>query len=145
MTRAATAALFALLTALPAHAQNAGVGAGDPAAGEGLWRQCRSCHMVSAPDGNVILRGGGRGPNLYALADRPVAAEPGFRYSPALAALGATGATWTAERFAAFAANPTAYLREALGDTSARSEMGYQLRGGNAEDLWAYLNSLTRD
>lgn len=139
MTRLFATAL-ALLTALPAGAQMVG----DPAAGEALWRQCRSCHMVSAPNGDVILRGGGRGPNLYALADRPVAGIEGFRYSPSHTALGATGATWTPERFASFTANPTGYLREVLGDNGARSEMGYRLQSG-AADLWAYLNSLTRE
>ena len=110
-------------------------------AGAREWRNCRSCHMIATPEGEVIQRGGGRGPNLWAVIGRPVAGVEGFRYSASLAAYGATGAVWTPETLAAFVTNPTGYLREVLDDSGARSEMGHRALSG-ADDLAAYLDAL---
>ena len=88
------------------------------------------------------MRGGGRGPNLYGVIGRPAGSVEGFRYSPSLLAYGATGAVWSVETVAAFITNPTGYLRAALGDDSARSEMGHRMLQG-AEDMAAYLDSVT--
>ena len=130
---------LSLMIALPASAQTP-----DLEAGARDWRQCRSCHMVQDDTGRTILRGGGRGPNLYALAGQAVAGVPGFRYSASLTAYGATGATWDYDRFAGFVADPTGYLRAALGNERARSEMGHRMIEDPA-NLWAYLQSLTTE
>ena len=115
--------------------------AGDPAAGEREWRQCRSCHMITDNDGNMIQRGGRVGPNMYGIIGQPAASVDGFRYSSDLVAAGRDGLTWTRENFIAYLQDPSGFLREFTGNSSARSSMNFQLRSG-AEDLYAYLRSL---
>lgn len=116
--------------------------AGDAEAGEALWRNCRSCHMIVDHDGATIQRGGRTGPNLYGLPGRPVAAIDGFRYSEALRRYAATGATWSEAQFVEYLSNPTEFLRTHLGDRSARSGMNYTLASG-AADMYAYLQSVS--
>lgn len=137
MTRLALAPLAAAaLALLPAVAQ-----AGDPAAGEQEFRQCRSCHMVVSPAGETIQRGGRVGPNLYGIIGQPAGAVDGFRYSDALVAAGQNGLIWSEETFVAYIQDPTGFLRRFTGDGSVRSPMNYQARSG-AADLFAYLASL---
>lgn len=128
---ATATATAAVLAAAPAFA-------GDPAAGERQWRQCQACHMVTAPDGEVIQRGQRTGPNLYGVIGRVAGSYPDFRYSPAMVAAGEAGLVWDEESFVAYVTNPTNFLREFLGDNSARGSMAFNLRSG-AEDLYAYL------
>ena len=54
--------------------------AADPADGEGLFRQCRSCHVVD-PGVNGV------GPSLYGVVGRDIASVEGFGYSSALQGL----------------------------------------------------------
>lgn len=117
--------------------------AGDAAAGENEWRGCRSCHGITAADGTVIQRGGRTGPNLYGLPGRAVASVDGFNYSAPLTQYGATGATWTEEAFVEYVSDPTAFLREHLGDASVRSAMNFRMRSG-AADMYAYLQSVSQ-
>jgi cytochrome c len=127
-------ATAAVLAAAPAFAA-------DPAAGERLWRQCQACHMITAPDGTVIQRGQRTGPNLYGVVGRAAGSYPDFRYSPSMVAAGEAGLVWDLESFTAYTTNPTNFLREFLGDNSARGSMAFNLRSG-AEDLYAYLESV---
>jgi cytochrome c len=129
-------ALAAALLLVPVAAQ-----AGDVAAGEAEFRQCRSCHMVVSPAGETIQRGGRVGPNLFGIAGAPAGAADGFRYSPALVAAGRNGLVWTEDNFVAYVEDPTGFMRRFTGDGSVRSPMNYQARSG-AADLYAYLLSL---
>ena len=107
------------------------------------WRDCRTCHAVTAPDGTDLARGGRSAPNLYGLADRPLAADSAFRfYSDDLKAASQTGARWTEENFVAYLADPQAFLRSTTGNPLAQSEMHVQLRSG-ARELFAYLSGLS--
>ncbi|GAB1379422.1 c-type cytochrome [Pararhodobacter sp.] len=117
---------------------------GDAAAGEALWRNCRSCHAIVADDGTVIQRGGRTGPNLYGLPGRAPASVEGFRYSDGLHQLAASegGEVWTEDLFEEYVADPTGFLRAHLGNNSVRSPMSYRLASG-AEDMWAYLVSVS--
>ena len=105
---------------------------GDAAAGEGLWRNCRSCHSITADDGTVIQRGGRTGPNLYGLPGRAPAAVEGFRYSEGLQRLAASegGEVWTESLFEEYVSDPTGFLRSHLSDNSVRSPMSYRLASG---------------
>jgi cytochrome c len=67
--------------------------------GEGLWRNCRSCHALD-PGVNGV------GPSLYGVVNRAVGAEAGFGYSGALVAV---AQTWTPENLQAFLENPKGY------------------------------------
>jgi len=115
--------------------------AGDPVAGERQWRQCRSCHMITSPDGTQIQNGGRVGPNLYGMIGQQAGSVEGFRYSAELVALGEGGLVWDEESFIAYVEDPTGFIREQSGNASVRSPMNFQMRSG-AADLFAYLDSL---
>lgn len=124
-----------LVTAAPAAF------AGDAAAGEAQWRNCRSCHSIVADSGDTIQRGGRTGPNLYGLPGRAIASVDGFRYSAGIVAVGATGLTWTEALFVEYMADPTAFVAGHGG--SGRSAMNYRMADG-AADMWAYLESVSQ-
>jgi cytochrome c len=132
-----------ILLAVTAAAFAAPALAGDPAAGESEFRKCKACHSIVAPDGTEIQNGGRTGPNLYGIIGRAVASDPDHSYGDALAALGATGAVWDAASFAAYVADPAAYLQSALGDAGAKSKMSFKLASGS-EDVAAYLVAVSQ-
>jgi len=115
--------------------------AGDPAAGEREWRQCRACHAIVSDTRDIIQRGPGTGPNLYGIVGRTVGSVEGFRYSAGLAAVGAAGVVWGEENLVAYLTNPTAYIQSVTGNRSHRGSMAFQMRRG-AEDMVAYLISV---
>ena len=133
---------FLLLTATAAMLAAPALAA-DPAAGEEAFRKCKACHSVVAPDGTEIQNGGRTGPNLWGIIGRPVASDPDYAYGDDLMALGATGAVWDPASFAAYTADPAGYLRQALGDDSAKSRMSFKL-GTGGEDIAAYLSSVSQ-
>jgi cytochrome c len=120
------------------HASELAAPTGDPEAGEVQWRQCRSCHMITAPDGDVIQRGGRVGPNLYGIVGQQAGTVEGFRYSEELVQAGEDGLIWDEASFVAYVEDPTGFIREFTGDPRARSPMNFQMRSG-AEDMYAYL------
>ncbi|MCB1389154.1 MAG: cytochrome c family protein [Rhodobacteraceae bacterium] len=69
----------------------------DASAGEGLWRNCRSCHSLEGANGT--------GPHLDGVVGRPIDSVAGFNYSGALAQV---GETWTVENLFHFLADPRA-------------------------------------
>ncbi len=95
-------------------------------AGEGLWRQCASCHRL---DGSNAT-----GPHLDGVVGREHAAVEGFAYSDALASI---EGPWAPEEISHFIENPKEY--------APGTKMSY--RGmADIEDranLIAYLESLS--
>ncbi|GIX08777.1 cytochrome c family protein [Elioraea sp. Yellowstone] len=90
----ALAALIGLAAAEPARA------AGDPAAGQRVFNQCRACHTVDE---------GGRhgvGPNLHGIVDAAAGAREGFRYSPAMRTRAEQGLRWTEDNLRLYLRNP---------------------------------------
>lgn len=98
----------------------------DPAAGEGLWRGCRSCHALE--DG-----ANGTGPHLYGVVGRPVASVAGFNYSGALVE---AADVWTPENLNGFLENPRGYA-----PGTAMSYSGMRSAQDRA-NLIAYLDSI---
>lgn len=129
-------AFATLLLAAPAFA-------GDAAVGEALFAQCRACHSVIAPDGTEYQKGGRTGPNLHGLMGRAVGAEPGFNYGAALVAVGAAGVRWDEAALTGYLLDPTGWVRQVTGDSSARSTMTVTLAEG-AADIAAYLSAVSR-
>lgn len=112
-------------------------------ADDARWRDCRTCHAVTAPNGTELARGGRSAPNLYGIAGRPLAGDSDFRfYSEDLRAAGRAGVRWTEDNFVAYLADPQQFLRSATGNPQAQSEMHVQLRSGGRE-LFDYLRSLS--
>ncbi|MGD9740857.1 MAG: c-type cytochrome [Bauldia sp.] len=72
----------------------------DVAAGATAGAACLGCHTVT--EGGAA----GTGPNLYGIVGAPIARDPTFAYSPAMAALGAAGGTWTYEFLDQFLTSP---------------------------------------
>jgi cytochrome c len=77
------AALAATAFAVPAAAQ---MPAGNAAAGEKVFAQCKTCHVVEKGVNRV-------GPSLHGVVGRKSGTAPGFKYS---AANLKSGVTWTA-------------------------------------------------
>ena len=120
--------VFAVLAMLagPAVAQQAG----DAAAGQRVFNQCRACHTVDQGGRNTV------GPNLFGVLDRRAGAVEGFRYSANLRELGAGGLMWSDDRLRAYVRNPK--------DVVPRGSMSYPgLRNDTQiNDLMAYLATL---
>ena len=75
-----------------------------PSAGERAYQKCYSCHAVE-PGRNALT-----GPTLYRIVGRPIAAEPGVDYSPALRRFAAANPRWTPGLLDRFAADPEALV-----------------------------------
>ncbi|QPH52751.1 c-type cytochrome [Pontivivens ytuae] len=128
-------------TLLPAAAALALLAAPALAQDESSFRQCQSCHQVTAPDGTNIVGRGRTGPNLYGIIGRQAGTVEGFDYGDGLVAAGEAGLVWTEENLAAYITNPTDYIQEFLGDDSTRSRMSFRARSGQAE-VAAFLASV---
>ena len=103
----------------------------DPALiaeGEGLFRQCKSCHEVG--DGAR----GRTGPHLNSIIGRTIGGVEGFRYSRGFAEAADAGEVWTNENLAAFLMDPRGTMRG--------TKMSFRgLRDpADADALIAYLN-----
>lgn len=119
---------------------------GDVAAGEKAFKKCVACHVVVNEAGETLAgKKAKTGPNLYGIAGSTVMSVEGFKYGKSAMDLAATGAAWDEASFSAYVADPTAYLKETLGDSKARSKMSYKVRKEQeAADLYAYLSSLAQ-
>lgn len=119
--------------------------AGDPVAGESVFKKCKACHAIVAPDGTEIQKGGSVGPNLYGVIGRAVGSEPAYlpKYGPSILAAGVQGLVWDEAALAAYLADPTAWLKAMTGDGAARSKMAFRLAEGG-EDVAAYLASVAQ-
>lgn len=142
MTRFATA-MMTIFVAAPVWA--GGHASGDAAAGEKAFRQCQACHSITDSDGNDIVKGGKTGPNLYGLPGRTAGSEESFgRYKDSIVAAGENGLAWDEEHFVAFVQDPNGFLKETLGDDSARSGMSFRARKEeDAVNIWAYIASVS--
>ena len=75
----------------------------DPAliaAGEGAFRQCKTCHQIGENASNRT------GPVLNGMLGRTIGSVEGFRYSGVFQEAAAAGTVWTEESLAAFLADP---------------------------------------
>jgi cytochrome c len=114
----------------------------DAAAGEKTFKKCKACHaIVNDETGDVIVKGGKTGPNLWGVVGRTAGTYKGFKYGKSIVAAGEAGLVWDQEQFTAYVADPKGYLREYLNDTGAKSSMSFKLSKG-AEDVFAYLESV---
>ncbi|KGJ06535.1 cytochrome c [Paracoccus halophilus] len=134
------ATFAAMIVAVPAMAQDAG----DPAKGEKEFNKCKACHMVQAPDGTDIVKGGKTGPNLYGVVGRKAGAAEGFKFSDALIKLGEAGEIWTPEDLEHYITDPNSYVEEKTGEGKLKTKMTFKLRKGQA-DVVAFLAAHSPD
>lgn len=137
MNRILATAIVGLL-ALPVYAE------GDAEAGKKAFNKCKSCHLIADPAGEVIVKGGKTGPNLFGISGRTAGTYEGFRYGDSIVAAGENGLVWDEETFVAYSQDPKAFLKEYLDDTSAKSKMTFKLKSG-AEDVYAYIISVSTE
>jgi len=135
MNRILATAIVGLL-ALPVHAE------GDAEAGKKTFNKCKSCHLIADPDGEVIVKGGKTGPNLYGIAGRTAGTVEGFKYGDSIVEAGENGLVWDETTFVSYAQDPKAFLKDYLGETSAKSKMTFKLKKGG-EDVYAYIVSVS--
>ena len=98
----------------------------DPAKGEAVFAQCKTCHTIEAGGAN------GTGPNLHATMGKPLAHVAGYGYTDALKA---KGGTWTFEAMDAWLKRPAKYVEGTKMTFAGLSNA--QKRG----DLIAYINT----
>lgn len=94
-----TIAVAALAAAAAFTAQ-----AGDPAAGEKVFKKCAACHAVGADAKNKV------GPVLNGIVGRAAGSIDGFKYSDAVLAKKAEGFVWTAENLDAYLTNTKEFI-----------------------------------
>jgi cytochrome c len=73
----------------------------DPRLGEQVFKKCAACHNATPGGPNTL------GPNIHAIMGAPLAAKPGFAYSPALKA---KGGTWTWDTMDAWLKSPKKFV-----------------------------------
>ncbi|RME16930.1 MAG: cytochrome C [Alphaproteobacteria bacterium] len=130
--------LLAIAVAAAALASPA-LAANDPAKGEKDFKKCKACHSIVSPDGEVIVKGGKTGPNLWGVVGRPAGSQEDFtRYSDAMKAVGAAGIVWTPEELAAYIPNAKKFLKENSGESSVKTAMTPQ-KLKDVTDVIAYL------
>ncbi|GAA6160650.1 cytochrome c2 [Ruegeria sp. HU-ET01832] len=133
--------LFALLLSTQALA------AGDPAKGEALYNRCSSCHAI-IKDGEVLVKGGITGPNLFGVVGRIAGTETDYlngserlpigMFTDDMIRAGQEGLVWTEDSIAAYSKDPIRFIKDYLDDETARPNMSVKLKKG-AEDIAAYL------
>ncbi len=125
---------FTAAAAAPAFAE------GDIAKGEKTFKKCKACHMIVAPDGTKIVKGGKTGPNLYGVIGRVAGTQEDFgKYSAGMKALSEAGFTWDEASLVEWSANPKDFLK--AHDAPAKTGMSFKLKKGG-EDVAAYLASV---
>ncbi|MRX49181.1 cytochrome C [Paracoccus sp. S-4012] len=134
LTTAFAASMLAL--AAPAFAQEVG----DAAAGMKEYNKCKACHMIQAPDGEDIVKGGRTGPNLYGVLGREIASVEGFKYGDGILGVKEAhpGGTWDVEALTAYITDPTPWVDEHGTDPSAKSKMTFKM-ARNQADVVAFL------
>lgn len=124
--------------ALMALSATAAFAEGDAERGAKDFNKCKACHSIISPEGEVIVKGGKTGPNLWGVIGRTAGTQPEFdKYGDSLTALGATGFVWTEDLIFEYAKDPKAFLIAQLDDAKAKSMMTFKLK--DASNIAAYL------
>ena len=138
------AAIVAGLLAAPAFA--GGHATGDAEAGAKAFNKCKSCHVIveedGTEDGNVIVKGGKSGPNLWNIVNNPLGAAD-FRYSKLMIAAGEQGLTLDEASFVDYVTDPTAWLTDATGEGGKSKMQKQRVKAEDAVNIWAYLASVS--
>lgn len=121
---------------------------GDPLRGEKLYNRCSSCHAIISPEGEVLMKGGITGPNLYGVIGRQAGTEGDYRngserlpigmFTDDMIRAGEQGLVWTSENLIEYAKDPIGFIRVFLNDPKARPNMSVKLRKG-ADDIVAFI------
>ncbi|MFP1633085.1 c-type cytochrome [Zhengella sp. ZM62] len=120
-------------------------GDGDPAAGEKLFRDCKSCHEIGENARHKV------GPHLDGIIGRTAGSAEGFRYSRALRQAGEDGLVWDEEALSAYIEKPRDFIKgnrmsyRGMADAQDRADLiaylSRQAQAAPAEDTSARQNA----
>ncbi len=127
----ATATIMAL--AAPVFAE------GDVEKGKKAFKKCKSCHKIESPEGEMIVKGGKTGPNLWGVIGR-AAGSTDFKYGKTLKKLGEDGLVWDVDNIQPYMTDAKAFLKEKSGDAKAKSKMSFKMKK-DQEHVAAFLAS----
>ena len=119
------AALGLAIAAAPAYA-----GAGDPAAGEVVFKKCAVCHSIGEGAKNKI------GPILNGLEGRHSGSVEGYNYSDANKN---SGITWDEATFKEYITNPKAKI------PGTKMIFAGLPNEKDRDDVWAYITQFKAD
>jgi len=139
LTTLALTAMFAMPALAESHAM------GDAAAGEKVFNQCQTCHVVVNDAGETLAgKKSKTGPNLYGVVGRTAGTYPEFAYGDSIVAAGAAGLVWDEAKLVEYLADPAAFLKTTLDDKGAKSKMAYKVKKPeDAANVVAYIASLS--
>ncbi|MFZ4807164.1 MAG: c-type cytochrome [Hyphomicrobiaceae bacterium] len=136
MTFIASALLMLGLSGGAAFAQ-------DAAAGEQVFKKCRSCHQVGPEAKNGV------GPAQNGVIGRRAGTVEGYNYSAINKAAGEAGLVWTEENVFAYLADPNAFLKAFLTEkgkadlATGSTKMAFKLADeGERKSVVAYLKTV---
>ena len=127
-----TAAAMIALTA------GAALAADDIEQGEKDFKKCKACHSIVDPAGEVIVKGGVLGPNLWGVVGRTAGTDPDFgKYDEAMVKLGEEGLVWTPETMAEYIPDAKAFLADKTGEAVKTAMTPQKLK--DVTDVIAFL------
>lgn len=140
MLKVALSLTIGLLATTPVYGENHN---GDATKGEAAFKKCKACHGIIADNGNgdVIIKGGKTGPNLWGVIGRQAGTYPEYKYGKSIVAAGNAGFLWDENGFLAYIKDPQKFWKEKLDDTKAKSKMAFKMKKGS-EDILAYILSV---
>jgi cytochrome c len=128
MVRKALFVAFILALVLP-MADSAQAG-GDAAKGARVFKKCTACHTL-APNKHRV------GPNLAGVIGRTAGTAPGYKYSKAMRAHGASGIVWSGETLDVYLENPRKVVK------GTKMTFPGVKKPQDRADLIAYLNQIS--
>jgi len=97
--------MFVIAAAALALATTGAMAAGDPAAGEKVFKKCAGCHAVGEGATNKV------GPVLNGIFGEKAGTVEGYSFSQAMVDAGAGGLTWTPETLTEFLKKPRDFVK----------------------------------
>jgi len=112
---------------------------GDAEAGKKAFNKCKSCHMIVSDGGDVIVKGGKTGPNLWNIASRSMGTLEGFKYSKLMVAAAEQELIMDEANFHAYLSDPTAWIQDAVGGKGKSKMLKQRVKEKDAVNIWAFL------
>lgn len=128
----AARALVAAILAVMSSGSSSFAGSGDPAAGEKLYGNCKTCHEIGEGAHNKV------GPHLDGIIGRKAASIEGFRYSGAMEKAATEGLVWSVENLDAYLQKPREFI------PGNRMSFRGMSKEKDRADLIAWLQSMAR-
>ncbi|MCY4305366.1 MAG: c-type cytochrome [Aestuariivita sp.] len=127
-------AIFILMLVTPVFAD------GDAKAGKKAFNKCKSCHMIVDNAGEVIVKGGKTGPNLWNIVNRTMGTQEGFKYSKLMVVAAEQELRLDVSVFGDYLSDPSGWLKEQTGDKGKSKMLKQRVKDADVLNLWAFLS-----